>query len=379
MSNATSPLATQRAWVEIDLGQLRRNIELIRADTARAPRVQFISVLKDNAYGHGAVECARIIGPHVKFIALGTVAEGVELRDAGVTTPILLLAERHPEELPCCLDYQLTPVINDLETAARFGAFAQERRVRATVHVKINTGMSRFGLRWNEALPVITELARTPGIVLEGIMSHFAMSDEADKTFARQQLARFRELLAQLDAAGIHIPLKHFCNSGGFLDLPEAHFDAVRVGILQHGVYPSQVCRHIAGVAPVMSVKARIAAIQHLHPGDSVGYGMRYTATSRRTIAVVPIGYGDGFPRVRNEGHVLVRCQRAPLVGGVSMDALTVDITDIAGVQRWDEVTIMGRDGDEEITVHDVAALKKSVSYDVLCGWRSRLPRVFKP
>jgi alanine racemase len=377
MSNVAA--SQHRAWVEIDLGRLRRNLELILADkAARAPHAHFISVLKDDAYGHGAIECARVISNHAKLIALGTVAEAIELRDAGIRTPILLFGERHPDELPLCVTHQLTPVINDVETAARFSALQPPGR-RSAIHVKINTGMSRFGLRWNEALPVIAELASTRGIFVEGIMSHFAMSDEADKTFARQQLARFNELVAQLDAAGIHIPLKHFCNSGGFLDLPEAHLDAVRVGIIQYGVYPSQVCRRIPGLEPVMSVKARIAAIQHLQPGDSVGYGMRYTAAAHRTIAVVPIGYGDGFPRVRNEGHVLIGGKRASLIGGVSMDALAVDMTEIPIAQRWDEVTIMGRDGAEEITVHDLAALKRSVSYDVLCGWRSRLPRVFKP
>jgi alanine racemase len=379
MSSSVSTLPLRPAWVEIDLAQLRRNLDIILADNqSRSPATQLISVLKDNAYGHGAVECARAIGGAAKFIALGTLEEAIALRDAGNDSPILLLGERHAEELACCIEHRLTPVTNDAETAAQFGRLAQARGIRAAVHVKINTGMSRFGLRWNEALPTIAAIARTPGIFLEGIMSHFAMSDEADKTFARQQLAHFRELLSQLDAAGIHIPLKHFCNSGGFLDLPEAHFDAVRIGIIHFGVYPSQVCRRIPGLEPVMSVKARIAAIQRLQPGDSVGYGMRYTATSERMIGVVPIGYGDGFPRVRNEGGVIIHGQRAPLIGGVSMDAITVDLTGVPGVQRWDEVTIMGRDGAEEITVHDLAALKRSVSYDVLCGWRSRLPRVFK-
>ena len=373
-------LPLRPAWVEIDLGVLQKNYELINADRAkRAPQLKLISVLKDNAYGHGAVQVARCaIHAGVDCIALVTLQEAVALRDAGIQTSILLMGEREPAELPYCIDYGLTPVINDVQTAALFGTLASQRGKRAPIHIKINTGMSRFGLRWNQALPVIQEMARTPGIVVEGVMSHFAMSDEADKTFALKQLERFTLVLAELRKARIEIPVRHLCNSGGFLDLPEAYFDLARIGLLQFGVYPSQVCRRISGIEPVMTVKSRIASVQELEPGDRVGYGMRYTAATARRIAVIPIGYGDGYPRVRNEGEVLVRGRRAPLVGGVSMDAITVDITDVPDARRGDEVILMGRSGAEEISAHDVAHLKKSVSYDVLTGWRSRLPRVYK-
>jgi alanine racemase len=182
-------------------------------------------------------------------------------------------------------------------------------------------------------------------------------------------------VLQQMAARGINVKLRHTCNSGGFLDLPHAHLDMVRVGILLYGVFPSQVCRRITGIEPVMSVKAKIAAIQHLKPGDVVGYGMRYKAETPRRIAILPIGYGDGFPRVRNEGCALIHGQRAPLVGGIAMDALMVDVTDIPQAQMWDEAVIMGRQGKEEITVRDVAKLKNSVTYDVLTNWRLRLRR----
>jgi alanine racemase len=174
---------------------------------------------------------------------------------------------------------------------------------------------------------------------------------------------------------GVRVKYQHLCNSGGFLDLPHAHRDMVRTGILMFGIFPSSVCRRISGIEPVMSVKARIAAIQKLEPGEVVGYGMRYTASSPRRIAVLPIGYGDGFPRVRNQGGALIHGKRAPLIGGIAMDALMVDITDIPEAQMWDEAVIMGRQGSEEITVHDIAKLKNSVTYDVLTNWRLRLRR----
>jgi alanine racemase len=203
------------------------------------------------------------------------------------------------------------------------------------------------------------------------------MSDELDKTFANLQRARFQEALDAMSKRGIFPKIRHICNSGGFVDLRDAHYDMVRMGILPLGVYPSKVCRRIEGLAPVMSVKTRIVHIQRLQEGDKVGYGMRYTAPSDRTIAVLPIGYGDGFPRVRNEGAVLIHGKRAPLVGGTSMDAITVDISEIPQAKLWDEVVIMGTQGGETIDVHDIATLKKSVSYDVLTNWRRRLRRVY--
>ena len=192
-------------------------------------------------------------------------------------------------------------------------------------------------------------------------------------------MRRFRHVVENLEGAGIRVPIRHLCNSGGFLDLPDAHWDMVRLGLLPLGVFPSQVCRRIHGIQPVMSVKARIAALQQLSKGDTVGYGLKYHADSPRLAAVLPIGYGDGFPRLRNQGHVLIRGRVAPLIGGTAMDAIIVDVTGIAGVSLWDEAVIMGRQGEMEITAHDLARWKGSVSYDILTGWRNRLPRVHLP
>jgi alanine racemase len=243
------------------------------------------------------------------------------------------------------------------------------------VHIKVNSGMNRFGFKWNEVSEWVPELASLRHLAWAGALSHFAQSDELDKTFARLQLSRFQEALAAMAGQGIHPERLHMCNSGGFLDLPEAHFDMVRVGILALGVYPSQVCRRLDGLRQVMSVKARITALQTLDAGETVGYGMRWTAPGRSRVAVIPVGYGDGFPRVRNEGAVLVGGRPAPLVGGVTMDALMVNVSEIDSVAVGDEVVLLGRQGQSEITAHDLAVLKRSVSYDILVNWRSRLPR----
>jgi alanine racemase len=362
------------AWTEIDLGRLRRNLQLVRHDLPR--QVKLLAIVKDEAYGHGALDVARIALEEGAWgFGLSTLEEAMLLRDGGITAPLLLLGERQEAELDWCVAHNLTVCVNEPHAVRRLAKIAAGLGKRVPVHLKINTGMSRYGVRWDEALPLIGKIAAEKSLLLEGVMTHFAQSDETDKTFANLQFARFSEVLMALEQQKIPVKLRHSCNSGGFLDLPQAHLDMVRVGILLHGVFPSQVCRKIAGIEPVMSVKARIAAIQKLKPGEVVGYGMRYTAATERRIAVLPIGYGDGFPRVRNEGGALIHGRRAPLVGGIAMDAITVDITDIPQAQMWDEAVIMGRQGGEEITVRDIAKLKNSVTYDVLTNWRLRLRR----
>lgn len=370
----TKTFPLRPAWLEIDLGAFRRNLQLIRRDLPRP--VRLMAVLKDEAYGHGASETARIaLEEGATSFGLSTLEEAMALREAGISAPLLLLGERQEAELPWCVEHDLTVCVNEPHTVRKLGRVAAAMDKCVPVHVKVNTGMSRYGVRWDEALSLIEKIQAEKSLRLEGVMTHYAQSDETDKTFANLQFSRFQQVLQALDERGIAVSCRHTCNSGGFLDLPHAHLDMVRVGILLYGVFPSTVCRRIPGIEPVMSVKAKIAAIQKLKPGEVVGYGMRYKAETERRIAVLPIGYGDGFPRVRNTGGALIRGKRAPLIGGIAMDALMVDITDIPEAQMWDEAVIMGRQGNEEITVHDMARLKNSVSYDVLTGWRLRLRR----
>lgn len=364
------------AWVEIDLAQLRSNFATINKDRPRD--VTLLSVVKDQAYGHGAVEVAReALAAGAVGLAVATIDEALELRATGLDAPILLFGERTEAELRVCLDHNLTVFVNDAPTAQALNRLAREAGKQATVHVEVDTGLNRYGVRWTDAVPTILKIAEMKALVLEGVMSHFAMSDELDKSFALEQLARFNSVLKKIQSQGIEVRYRHMCNTGGFLDLPQAHLDLVRVGILPLGVYPSQVCRRIPGLEPIMTLKTRVAALKEVPAGDTVGYGMRYRAESPRRIAVLPIGYGDGFPRVRNVGAVLLGGRRAPVVGGNAMDATMVDVTDIPDVQPWDEVVVLGRQGGEQITVHELAKLKGTVSYEVLTAWSARLPRVY--
>jgi alanine racemase len=362
------------AWLEIDLGRLRRNLQLIRRELRSG--VRLLAVVKDEAYGHGALEVARVAVEEGAWgFGLSTLEEAMILREGGITAPLLLLGERQEAELEWCVGHDLTVCLNDAHNVRALARIAAARGKRVPVHVKIHTGMTRYGVRWDEALPLIAQVAAEKSLRLEGVMTHFSQSDETDKTFANLQFARFEEVLRAMAAAKVSVQIRHTCNSGGVLDLPQAHLDMVRPGILMYGIFPSQVCRRIEGIQPAMSVKARIAGIQKLKPGEVVGYGMRYTAATERRVAVLPIGYGDGFPRVRNDGHALIHGQIAPILGGIAMDALMVDITDIPQAKMWDEAVLMGRQGKHEITARDIARLKNSVTYDVLTSWRLRLRR----
>ena len=363
------------AWIELDLAQLRRNLRSIRE--ALPPEVTWLSVVKANAYGHGMLTMAReTLAGGAKCLGVATLGEGMGLRQAGITAPILLMGDRHPDELPCCLEYRLDTCIGDLDLARRLDDLARMAQQVAPVHLKLNTGMNRFGVPWQSAAAAAAALTRLPGLRLVGVMSHFAMSDEPDKTFALEQLRRFEAALQAI--AGLRIPagIRHLCNTGGFLDLPSAHFDRVRLGILPTGVYPSASCRRLPGLAPVMSLKARFTAVRELEPDDIYGYGLRYRAPARQRIGVLPLGYGDGYPRLRNQGAVLVHGRRAPIIGGVAMDAIGVNLTHLPQARLWDEAVLMGRQGADEISAREIAEWGGTVCYDILAGWRARLPRV---
>ena len=379
MSNVTnqpSNRPTRPAWMEVDLGRLASNFRLIREDAPVG--LELGSVVKDNGYGHGALAVSNIaLSQGAGRLLVSNLDEAAELRDAGVDAPILLMGERMESELPACLELKLTLAIGEPSVAEAANRLAVSLGRALPVHVKIDTGMGRYGVRWSEALGLVEAVSTMPGLRLEGLFSHFPMSDELDKSFALEQVGRFRGLLGELERVGVSVPYRHLCNSGGFLDLPDAHFDMVRIGLLPLGVYPSKVCRRIPGIEPVSAVKTRLAVVKTIHKGDNVGYGLRYQAPGERRVGVLPIGYGDGYPRVRNQGHVLLQGKRAPVIGANSMDSTMVDLTAIPEAVAWDEVVLMGRQGESEISPHDLAAWKGTVSYEVLTGWRSRLPRIY--
>ena len=366
------------AWVQVDLDQLARNWEILRREVPASVSLMFVA--KDNAYGLGAVEAARVaLEGHADSLAVFTLGEAQELRDAGITAPILLLGERLADEVPHVLELDLEPCVGSVEMAEGFSKAGRTRGRPVPIHLKVNTGMNRFGFSWRNVDSWGPILKTLPALEFRGALSHFAQSDELDKGFARTQSQRFEGVLERLAALSIQPQWIHHCNSGGVLDLPDAHFNRVRVGLLAQGVYPSEVCRRLEGVLPVLSLRARLTAIQELEIGDTVGYGMRWRAERPSRIGVLSVGYGDGYPRLRNQGQALLHGRRVPIVGGVTMDALMIDLTDVPEAQLGDEAVLLGTQGTDCITVQELARLSGTVTYDVLTGFRARLPRVYCP
>ena len=366
------------AWVQVDLDQLARNWEILRREVPASVSLMFVA--KDNAYGLGAVEAARVaLDHHADSLAVFTLGEAQELRDAGITAPILLLGERLADEVPHVLELDLEPCVGSIEMAEAFSRAGRTRGRPVPIHLKVNTGMNRFGFSWRNVDSWGPILKTLPALEFRGALSHFAQSDELDKGFARTQSQRFEGVLKCLSAQDIRPQWIHHCNSGGVLDLPDAHFNRVRVGLLAQGVYPSEVCRRLEGVLPVLSLRARLTAIQELEIGDTVGYGMRWRAERPSRIGVLSVGYGDGYPRLRNQGQALLHGRRVPIVGGVTMDALMIDLTDVPEAQLGDEAVLLGTQGTDCITVQELARLSGTVTYDVLAGFRGRLPRVYCP
>ncbi len=366
------------AWVQVDLEQLARNWEILRREVPASVSLMFVA--KDNAYGLGAVETARVaLDHHADSLAVFTLGEAQELRDAGITAPILLLGERLPDEVPHVVELNLEPCVGSIEMAEAFSHAGQAQGKPVAVHLKINTGMNRFGFAWRRVESWGPILKTLPALEFRGALSHFAQSDELDKGFARTQSQRFERVLERLAILSIQPQWIHHCNSGGVLDLPDAHFNRVRVGLLAQGVYPSEVCRRIEGIGPVLSLKARLTVIQELEAGDTVGYGMRWRAERPSRIGVLSVGYGDGYPRLRNQGQALLHGRRVPIVGGVTMDALMIDLADVPEAQLGDEAVLLGMQGTDCITVQELARLSGTVTYDVLAGLRARLPRVYCP
>jgi alanine racemase len=366
--------STKTSWIETNVGQLRKNLAIFRKDLSG---LNWWSVVKDQAYGHGAITVGReTLEAGASKLAVANIEEALELKAAFPNASILIFGERPGYELEACIENQFEFFVNDANQAKLVNEIGKKHGKKITVHVEIDTGMSRYGISWNHALPVIESIASASNLTLSSVMTHFAMSDELDKTFANLQLSRFEECIPQIKKINSSI-LVHACNTGGFLDLPKAHLDLVRIGILPLGVYPSEVCRRVSGIEPIMSMKTKIASIKKIEAGDVVGYGMHYKATKPTNIAVLPMGYGRGYPRLRNKGHVLINGKQAPIVGGNAMNAIMVDITDIPSTKVWDEVVVLGKQGDQEITMRDLAAWAGTVPYDIMARLITYMPRIF--
>jgi len=364
-------------WAEIDLDAIAHNVRAYKRHIGE--NVCYIAVVKANAYGHGAAPVARAaLCAGAEMLAVSRVIEGVALRKAGIQAPILLMGYTPPGGAEMAAEWRLTPSLMTFEAAQALSQRGEALGYKIPVHIKIDTGMSRYGLFPEEAHNFLNAISGLSGIELEGLFTHFATADAADQTHARRQLAVFERMLGEARQAGFHIPLIHAANSAAAMRLPEAHFDAVRVGIGMYGLDPSSEWSPVFEIRPALSLKSRVSRVRDLPAGAGVSYGRTYVTERTTRAALVSVGYGDGFHRLlSNRGAVLIRGKRAPIIGRVCMDQFVVDASDIPQVQQDDEVVLVGKQGDARIRAEEVAALAETINYEVTTSLLARVVRVY--
>ena len=366
-------------WAEIDLDAIAFNLGQFRAQIGEG--VSIYAVVKANAYGHGALPVAQAaLQAGAERVAVHRLVEALELRQGGIAAPLLIMGYTPPDGALAVVRNRLTPSVISLEFARQLAQHARSQGVEVPVHIKVDTGMSRYGILPAAVVGFAAELSRLPGILLEGIFTHFATADWLDQRFTLQQLDVFKHVLADLHKAGIEIPLVHAANSAALVARPEAHFNAVRPGISLYGLPASNEWRTPFELRPALAFKSRLSRVFDLPTGSAVSYGRTFIAPRPMRAALVPAGYGDGFPRsLSNRGVVLVGGRRAPVIGRVCMDQFVIDVSEIPGVQPDEEVVLIGKQGDEVITAQDVADLAGTIQNEIVTGLSARVVRVYLP
>ena len=363
--------------IEIDLAALRYNFSQLRKLVGQTSAI--LGVVKSDAYGHGMVSVARELEAQgVEYLGVSNCREGVPLRQAGLTAPILLLLGIEKDEIAQVIEHNLTPVLFRGDIAEAISSAAQAAGIQIPVHLKIDTGMGRLGVPYREAEKFFEFVKSLESIRVEGLLSHFASADEHDKSFSTQQLERFRQVLNKAKGSGLNFRYAHIANSAGIIDLPDSYHQLVRPGIMLYGGPPSQELHYPVPLKPVMTLKTRVLQLKEVDAGSPVGYGCTYVTSRPSRIATLPVGYDDGYDRLlSNKGEVLVRNRRAPVVGRVSMCLITVDVTEIPEVQPDDEVVLLGRQGDEEITADELAAKTDTINYEIFCNFGGNRKKQF--
>lgn len=370
--NGINSTIRDRSWAEVDLGALANNIEKLRRFSGNRA---LLVLAKANGYGHGAVEVARTaIGAGVALLGVADVHEGLELREAGIDAPILLLGPSLPEELPVAVENSLQISLSpaDIFPHVQEAAKAQDRK--AVIHLMVDTGMSRNGISSDEAMTAARAAARCEHIEVAGLATHFIASEDVAGDLVRKQLDAFTQTINALTKEGLLPPLIHAANSCAVLGHSQSHFNLVRPGIAVYGMNASGIFKCKVDLEPVLSVRARITIVRQIKAGDTVGYGATFSATRPSIIATVPIGYADGWPTsLSNKAEAIVHGKRVPIAGRVSMDCLTLDVTDIPEVRTGDVVTLLGRDGEAMIDAEELAGLSDRIPYEVTCGLGRRI------
>lgn len=361
--------------VVVDMDILSSNMDAIREKAG----VPVMAVVKADAYGHGAVQVARLLQDKCAFFCVSSILEAMELRQAGLTKPILLLGYTPAEAYPTAIREGIRPTIYRMEDALALSQAAQAAQLPARFHFAVDTGMSRIGFQVTERdADICAEIAGLPGLYAEGLFSHFATADCADLTRAKQQAERFAAFDEMLQKRGVNIPIRHLNNSAGLMNF-KTPYEMARSGIITYGMYPSdEVDQSLLSLRPALQWLSRVSHVKTLPAGREISYGGTYVTKADTVVATIPVGYADGYRRnLSGRFHVLIRGQKAPILGRICMDQMMVDVTAIPGVTVGDQVTLIGTDGGETITVEEIAARADSFNYEFVCGISRRVPRLY--
>lgn len=369
-----------RCYAEISLEAIGHNIREVKK---RLPEgVKLLGVVKANAYGHGAVPVASHLENQVDYFATATIEEAVELRENGISAPILILGYVSPSQYGDLVEYDITQTIDSYAQALALEKEAARQNRKAKAHLAVDTGMTRIGFQVTEHdADEAAKIADLPHIELEGMFTHFSCADQEDKTYCSMQMEKYDKMTVLLAERGVTIPLRHICNSAGIMEFDDHRFEMVRSGIITYGIYPSEeVKKERLDLIPALSWKSHVIHVKEVGPGIGVSYGATYVTEKPMTrIATVSAGYADGYPRaLSNQGCVLIHGKKAPIIGRICMDQMMVDVTDIPDVQVEDVVTLVGTDGDETITIEEIANPAARFDYEMLCDISSRVTRVYK-
>ena len=369
-----------RAYARIDLDAVAYNMEQMKQGLK--PQTKMMAVIKADGYGHGAVPIAEMLETkdYLWGFAVATLDEAVVLRTEGIKKPILVLGCVFPDQYLEMLKHDIRMNIYTEEMAEAISRMAAGEGWCAHMHIKLDTGMGRLGFDMSDSsVEAITRISQLPNVEMEGIFTHFAKADETDKTFTEKQLREFMKMTERLAENGVRFAYEHCANSAAIIDIKEANFDLVRAGISTYGLYPSEeVNKENVKLKPAMALKSHVAFVKEIHEGTPISYGGTFVSEKKMRIATIPVGYADGYPRsLSNKGWVLIRGKKAPIVGRICMDQFMVDVTDIDGVSFGDTVTLIGRDGNETITVEELGELSGRFNYEFVCDLGKRIPRVY--
>lgn len=369
----------ERVLAIIDLDAIAYNMTNIKSKVGKGTGI--IGIIKADAYGHGSVEISKVILENgADWLAVAVVDEGINLRKNGIAAPILLLGYTPELRLEDVVNNGFIQTVYTYETAKKLSDVAVRLGKTAVIHIKIDTGMGRIGYRVNEAsADEIVKISELPNIEVNGMFTHFSTADEKDKDYTLNQYKKFVQMDALLRERGLEIPIKHAANSAAIMDFDNMMFNMVRPGIILYGAYPSEeVNKDNLSIKPAMSVKTHVSYVKEVNEGDYISYGRKYQAVGKRIIATIPVGYADGFIRAySNGGKVLIKGEYAPIVGRICMDQFMVDVTDIKDVQINDEVVLIGKQGNKEITVDFIASILDTINYEVFCTLSKRVPRQY--